>query len=211
MTSVIELLELAAGTEEPSFDAGDLRRRVHRRRTARGVAAVLSSLVVLGGLVGGGLALANRDDSNRLEVSGSLAGEPADLVGRWTPVAYSAVVVPPDGAYIEFVADGTFRGDDGCNPFHGRWSVDDSRLVTDELESGARPCASDHDTELLDLLHDDPGIGESDIDAGALELRSGDRFVALERADGSVSDSTPSAQRANAGTDPRTVGRASIP
>ncbi|WP_156743207.1 hypothetical protein [Occultella aeris] len=47
-----------------------------------------------------------------------------DLVGRWIPID----TVPTD-PHVEFAADGTWTGSDGCNGGGGRWVIDPDGLV----------------------------------------------------------------------------------
>jgi hypothetical protein len=49
--------------------------------------------------------------------AGLVAADAAALTGRWVPTGAAA----PDKAYAEFLADGSWRGSDGCNGQGGRW------------------------------------------------------------------------------------------
>lgn len=184
MNGLSELLERAAAGEEVGFTSRDVRERVGRRRRVRRAAVVVSSAVLLGGLGLAGVALSRSDDDRgQVEVAGSLDTPATDLVGLWRPIAYSAVVDPPDGARIEFLDDGSFRGYDGCNAFGGDWSVHDGHLAIGGLESEQELCPGQDRAGLQDILADSPTVTGSELQAGAIDLRSGDDWVAFERVD----------------------------
>lgn len=102
------------------------------------------------------------------------------LVGRWTALAYSAVVVPPQGVYVQFDEDGRLEGDDGCNEFTAQWDVDADRLVVENFESDGEAC--EVDVRLREVLLAEPRVGAVlEGSEEILEVRAGDDFIRFGR------------------------------
>lgn len=179
MSQLEDLLHDAADGSV-GFDHRDIGRRVrHRRRTK--VAAVAAA-VVLGAV---GIVAGTGDDEQVVDSAGPVVDGAVtvdELVGdRWVAMAYSAVMVGPNRpAYLEFTDDGRLAGIDGCDVIDGTWDLDGTRLLTDLEPTEDIPCANETGG-LLDILEADPTV--SRFDAGMLELRSGEVFVAFERFD----------------------------
>lgn len=164
------------------FDHRDIGRRVRYRRRTK-VAAVAAA-VVLGavGIVGGAGDDEQVIDSVGPVVDGAVTVD--ELVAdRWVAMAYSAVVVPPNPpAFLEFSDEGRLAGIDGCNIIDGTWDLEGTRLITDlEPTEDIRDACANATGDLLEILEADPTVGR--FDAGMLELRSGELFVAFERFD----------------------------
>ncbi|MDQ3146699.1 MAG: META domain-containing protein, partial [Actinomycetota bacterium] len=180
-----DLLVTAAEPSEPGFDAGDVERRVHRRRTRRrvmtGGAAVLA-LVLVGATAG---VLATGDDDGNQVVAASdpdAALTADDLVGdRWVLSAVSEVMVlGPPLPWVEFGRDGTLRGSDGCLGFSGGWSLDGRRLRTDDLLLQVPACPPET-PPLVDRLDRDPTVDRFDGGPDTLKLSNDDGFIAFRR------------------------------
>lgn len=184
MTDLEEMLERAAGSAPVRFGTEDVRRRVRRRSRARraGAAMVVVPALVIAGLWG--TAEVVDDPAEQVEVAdgGGDTGIEGGLVGRWTPVAYSAVTVGSVlDPYVEFVDGGSVRGDDGCTSFTASWTVRGDRLIIERFEEGPEVCDLPSDTMLIEILRDNPTIGSPELVPGSLELRSARGFVTFER------------------------------
>jgi heat shock protein HslJ len=181
MTGLEELLEQAADTGVPGFDADDVRRRVARRSRTRRLAVAGVAAAVLAGT---GMLLASSDrTTDRLDVADEPGGSEtgAWLLGRWEPAAYSAVVAPQEGVFLDFGTDDTLRGHDGCNSFTTTWSVEGNTLVIGDIEQTLIGCNPGQDTQLVDILRDGPTVSDDPDAPGELELRSERGFVTFER------------------------------
>jgi heat shock protein HslJ len=188
MTALQELLERAAETETVRFGAADVRRRVQRRSRRRRSAMAAVALVLIAGATVWAVTTRTGDTADRTDVAtgpgDSETGD--DIEGVWAPIAYSAVVVPPPGVYIELEGDGTLYGNDGCNSFSATWSVDRGHLIVGEIEQTLQACDPEQDTHLIDILRDQPEIAQPatsvDGERATLELHSDRGFVAFEPA-----------------------------
>ncbi len=185
--SLQERLEDAAGTDAVSFDHHDVRARAQRRRRRRRV--VLVAVVVVA-VVGIGSALRARDDDQQVDSAGTTGGVTRDelVADRWVPSAYSAVLVAPDGVFVEFSADGGLSGMDACGPFQATFELRGVTLHVDELTSpvppgGSGPTDCVSRTGLLPLLSSDPAVGRFEGEPRSLLLRSGSEFIGFQRFD----------------------------
>lgn len=180
MNEVHDLLRSAAHERAVGFDHRDVQQRAalrRRRRRSVRVAVAGGALAVLAVV---GMSLRGTGGSDDVDVASSADPQRANqLIGRWTAFAYSAVVVPPEGVYLEFGEGGHLEGDDGCNDLTAEWEVSGDRLVVDRVASTLATC--EVDTRLRELLLSEPRIGVFDSFEGSLELRAGDDFIAFER------------------------------
>lgn len=70
---------------------------------------------------------------------GLAAVDAAELEGRWVPASGSGW--PAEEPFVEFGADGSWTGSDGCNGAAGRWAVDQGgRLLATEGPMTAIAC-----------------------------------------------------------------------
>jgi heat shock protein HslJ len=180
MNNLQDMLSSAAHERPVGFDHRDVQQRAtarRRRRQAARVGAAGAGLAVLAVFF---VSFGDTGADDDVDVASSAeAQHESRLAGRWTALAYSAVVVPPQGVYVQFDDDGRLEGDDGCNEFTAEWEVHDDRLVVDNLQSDGEAC--EVDIRLRELLLAGPQIGSFDGDDESLELRAGDDFIAFGR------------------------------
>ena len=163
------------------------RVRVQHRRRWRRVALVA---VVVVAVVGVGSVLLTHDDGQQVESAGPTGGVTRDelVADWWVPSAYSAVLVPPDGVFVEFSPDGGLTGMDACGPIQATFELRDATLHVDDLTSpvppgGSAPTDCVSRTGLLPLLRSDPVVGRFEGEPRSLLLRSGSDFIAFQRFD----------------------------
>lgn len=170
-----ERLDRAAAGPPPTFDHTVIRHRARRRRARnRTAVAVVVALVIVGTA-----SLAARPGKRALVTASRVTLD--QLIGdRWVPTAYSGVVVPPEGAFLDF-GRGSITGTDGCSFFDGRWSLTDDVLQVDPLRVTSAHCETVGD--LLAIIEADPVLSQPDGERGPIELREDDRWVQLTRFD----------------------------
>jgi hypothetical protein len=169
------------------------RRRVRRRRVVVGGGTAAAALVALG--IVGTLVLPGGSDQEQVVVDegdGRTTSLPrGGIVGEWTPVAYSAVVVGQLNQLLSLRADGTLLAHDGCNDLTSTWREEDGHLVltSDPVVTTAACPPGFDDRELHRILISEPRIDVWDGDPATLELRSGDDWIAFGRTDGTKPES----------------------
>lgn len=62
--------------------------------------------------------------------------EPTLVVGRWVPLTGAGE------AFVEFHANGTWAGSDGCTGYRGRWTANSSSMLTTGGASALKACGS---------------------------------------------------------------------
>jgi hypothetical protein len=185
VTPLPELLTRAAGTEPAGFDAVDVRSRfVRRQRRQRAVLAAAVVLVALA-LGAGAFALTGPGDpdgpADRLR-SGPVTGDELSAA-PWVLTARDGAAVGDDVAVsVTFASGGWLLVDTGCAST-GSWELDAGRLLTDDVGPERLDCEPRPDPTLVGVFAASPDVGRIAGRAGSLELRTGTRTLAFDRAD----------------------------
>ncbi len=122
-----------------------------RPMTVAVVAITVASLAVVGlvaGTAGGGAAGGATPVSNL-----------ADITGRWVPVDDTGAPAPVAGTMSLTFADGFVLVETGCNTGRGGASVEDSRLVVEELATTRKACVpplGEQEAWVLDMVTNSP-------------------------------------------------------
>ena len=181
MTPLTEMLTRAAGDDPIGFDAGTVRRRVERRlrRQRAAIAVAVVAVLVLGA---GALVVARGGDGGPVADPAGVGPVTSEelVVAPWVLIASSGVTSESSSVSLAFNDRGGLLNTGGC--LHGaRWDLAGDRLRTSDIRSWD-DC--DSDGSVLDVvLAASSTVRRYDDRAGTLELRAGDAFVALERAD----------------------------
>ena len=178
MTRLGSVLTEAAEDAPIGFEVDDIRRRVGQRRRRRTVGGSVAFLVVVASVA---LAFTVEQPDDQVEAIGG-ATQGINVVGRWTPIAYSNVTTGAIGAYLEFDEDGGFKGFNGCNGFSGAWRLDDDRLRVGDIVENLNACSPETVVApMAALLSDRPTVSRFDGQADTLQLSSPSGYIAFER------------------------------
>ncbi len=182
MNELETMLRDAAEADAVTFDHEDVRRGVHRRQRARvAMGAVAVALVFAVGFA----VMGRGADDARVASESGLVGAltVAELTAdRWVPQAYSAVIFPPEGAFIEFGDDGVFLAVFGCEMVTAQWSAVDDALEFRDVDDGGSMCEDGDRVGFVDLMRSGV-VAERFGSDDSLSLRSGEDFVAFRRFD----------------------------
>lgn len=181
MTPLTEMLTRAAGDDAVGFDARTVRRRVERRMRRQRAAIAVAVVAVL--VVGAGaLAVARGGDEGPVADPAGVGPVTSEelVVAPWVLIASSGVTSESSSVSLAFNDRGGLLNTGGCL-YNARWELAGGRLRTSDVRS-YDDC--DSRGSVLDVvLATSSTVGRFGDRAGTLELRAGDAFVALERAD----------------------------